>query len=88
MNDHKSSNERKNIDVDPGEPIRELRYIEEAVSPKFVDVTIRKIERRVLSVEFLEFTKNSFREMFMSYWNMIIMMVKGTNQDEGGRKGE
>ena len=88
MNDKKSSNERKNLDIDPGEPIPELRYIEEAVSPKFVDITIRKIERRVLSVEFLEFTKNSFREMFMSYWNMIIMMVKGTNQDEGGRKSE
>jgi hypothetical protein len=88
MNDHKSSNERENRDIDPGRPIPDLKYIEEAVSPKFVDSTIRKIERRVLSIDFLEFTKNSFWEMFMSYWTMIITMVKGTNQDEGGRKGE
>jgi len=88
MNDKNSTNGPQDTDIDLGPPIAELKYFEEVVSPKFVDITIRKIERRALSVDFLEFTKNSFWEMFMSYWTMIITMVKGKNQDEGGRKGE
>jgi hypothetical protein len=73
-------------DVDPGEPIRELAELEDAPPADFLTTVVRKIERRLLGVNVLEFTRNSFWELCREYWDLIMSMVKGEDRQNGGRK--
>ena len=72
-------------DVDPGDPIAELAGFQEVPESEFLNKLVRRIERRVLSVDVLEFARQGMRELFLEYWKFITSFVKSDGKDNGGR---
>lgn len=71
-------------DIDPGEPITELANVELTTSDGFFDRLRGRLQRRLLSAEFVDASCQGLTDMFREFWAMIMSLFAPADDDQRG----
>lgn len=71
-------------DIEPGEPIAQLRDLDEETSPSFVVRVRSKILRRTLASQFTSLFWSIPEMLFVEFWNFVAGLLKARDTKEGG----
>lgn len=77
MNDSHAGNGGPGDGIDPGRPIAEISTLTEPPTPGFLDRVVRRIERRVIAAEAVEFGWSGLALLFREYWSMAMSVFSG-----------